>query len=395
MTNRTKFIIGILILLGIVFAIEYRTARKFVWIPTFSHTDAQPFGCMLFDSVMQASMPHGYTVTKKTLWQLRHDSVFTHPQSLLVVTEEGMDKKQIGELLRLVDEGHSVMVAVSPINNWVDTLSIDYKYGKNFNLNELVGTNTQKAPLGWPVKDKDYAGHSLDVSVYKQLIEHTLVTNDSVECTVLLSLFEMEYDEDKKMDVPRVFPIALSFKRGKGELILVSAPLLFTNYMLITENGSVLQGRLMNRLKQHPVIRMESYVSGTAQTESSQFYVFLKQPPLRWALYLTILSIILFCIFTARRRQRTIPVVQKPENMNLEFVRLIGSLYWQQHDNAGLLAKKLSYATEEIRRQNVSLSAEDTDLLAEIREYAYGGYVIPDKTLKYYINELNRILQSL
>ena len=79
----------------------------------------------------------------------------------------------------------------------------------------------------------------------------------------------------------------------------------------------------------------------------------------------------------------------------MEFVRLIGSLYRQQHDNAGLLAKKLAYATEEIRRQNVRLSAEDEELLKQIREYGYGNYVIPDKTLKYYINELNRILQSL
>jgi hypothetical protein len=151
----------------------------------------------------------------------------------------------------------------------------------------------------------------------------------------------------------------------------------------------------MDRLKQHPVIRMESYVSGTAQTESSQFYVFLQRPPLRWALYLTVLSLLLFCIFTARRRQRVIPVVQKPQNMNLEFVKLIGSLYWQQHDNPGLLAKKLAYATEEIRRQKAQIAPEDDKLLQEIKEYAYGGYVISDKELKNYINEINRILQSL
>jgi hypothetical protein len=187
----------------------------------------------------------------------------------------------------------------------------------------------------------------------------------------------------------------MSFKCGKGEFILVSAPLLFTNYMTISGQGSLMQARLMDCLKRHPVIRMECYGSATAMTESSQFYVFLKQPPLRWALYLTVLALLLFCIFTARRRQRVIPVIQKPQNRNLEFVKLIGSLYWQQHDNAGLLAKKLAYATEQIRQQNVPLAAEDEELLKEIREYAYGNFVIPDKTLKYYINELNRILQSL
>jgi hypothetical protein len=187
----------------------------------------------------------------------------------------------------------------------------------------------------------------LSVSLYNQLIPFTLEGNDSIACDTLITL--IEYNDNKEQ--VEEHPVALSFKRGKGELILVSAPLLFTNYMTISGQGSLMQARLMDRLKAHPVIRMESYVRSMAQTESSQFYVFLQQPPLRWALYLTFITILLFCIFTARRRQRVIPVIQKPQNMNLEFVRLIGSLYWQQHDNAGLLAKKLAYATEEIRRQ--------------------------------------------
>ena len=180
---------------------------------------------------------------------------------------------------------------------------------------------------------------------------------------------------------------------SKGYLDL-SRPF-YAYYMTISGRGSLLQARLMERLKAYPTIRMECYVQSAAMSESSQFYVFLQQPPLRWALYLSILSVLLFCVFTARRRQRVIPVIRKPQNMNLEFVRLIGSLYWQQHDNAGLLAKKLAYATDEIRRQNAQVPPEDDKLLQEIKEYAYGNYAIPDKTLKYYVNEMNRIQQSL
>lgn len=391
MTNRTKFIIGILILLGIVFAIEYRTSRKFVWIPTFSHTDAQPFGCMLFDSVMQASMPHGYTVTKKTEWQMRHDSIFKEPKSILVATQDALDKSEISALLGLAEQGHTVLVAANKLYNLADTLSIDYHYNSgDFNISKIAGKNIEKEQLCWMEDSTAYGNYPLSLPVFSQLIPYVLEENDSVACDALMALEEWN-DETKETEYR---PVALSFKRGKGEFILVSAPLLFTNYMTISGQGNQLQARLMNRLKAHPVIRMESYVSGTAMTESSQFYVFLKQPPLRWALYLTMLAILLFCIFTARRRQRVIPVIQKPQNRNLEFVKLIGSIYWQQHDNAGLLAKKLAYATEQIRQQNVPLAAEDEELLKEIREYAYGNYVIPDKTLKYYINELNRIQKN-
>ena len=390
MTNRTKFIIGILILLGIVFAIEFRTTRKFVWIPTYSHADAQPFGCMLFDSVMQASMPHGYTVTKKTIWQLKRDSIFTKPQSLLIATEDDLDKHEVSEILGLVEKGHTVLLATNALYNIVDTLQIDLDYNSHFDFSKIAGKNIQKSNLWLSPDSAGYRHRSMFVPVYSQMINFTLETNDSVDCETLVSLliYNNEADEMKH------FPVALSFKRGKGELILVSAPLLMTNYMTVSGQGHLLQARLMDRLKAHPVIRMESFVDQVAQMESSSFYVFLHQPPLRWALYLTLLAILLFCIFTARRRQRVIPVIQKPQNRNLEFVKLIGSIYWQQHDNAGLLAKKLAYATEQIRQQNVPLAAEDEELLKEIREYAYGNYVIPDKTLKYYINELNRIQKN-
>jgi hypothetical protein len=391
MTNRTKFIIGILLLLGIVFAIEYRMTKKFVWIPTYSHTDAQPFGCMLFDSVMQASLPNGYTISKKTIWQMRHDSVFTKKKSILKATDDFIYNSDIRDIFGLVEDGHTILLAAKRLNYLTDTLQIDYHYNSDFNISNIAGRNIEKTELCWTQDSAAYRGHPLSVSLYNQLIPFTLEGNDSVACDTLIML--MEYNENNEQVDEH--PIALSFKWGKGELILVSAPLLFTNYMTISGQGSLMQARLMDRLKQHPVIRMESYVSGTAQTESSQFYVFLQRPPLRWALYLTVLSLLLFCIFTARRRQRVIPVVQKPQNMNLEFVKLIGSLYWQQHDNPGLLAKKLAYATEEIRRQKAQIAPEDDKLLQEIKEYAYGGYVISDKELKNYINEINRILQSL
>jgi hypothetical protein len=391
MTNRTKFIIGILLLLGIVFAIEYRMTKKFVWIPTYSHTDAQPFGCMLFDSLMQASLPNGYAVSKKTIWQMRHDSVFTQKRSLLIATDDYINNSDIRDLFGLVENGHTVLVAAKRLYNFADTLQIDYHYNSDFNISNIAGRNIEKVDLCWTQDSAAYRGHPLSVSLYNQLIPFTLEGNDSIACDTLITL--IEYNDNKEQ--VEEHPVALSFKRGKGELILVSAPLLFTNYMTISGQGSLMQARLMDRLKAHPVIRMESYVRSMAQTESSQFYVFLQQPPLRWALYLTFITILLFCIFTARRRQRVIPVIQKPQNMNLEFVRLIGSLYWQQHDNAGLLAKKLAYATEEIRRQKAQISIEDEEFLKEIRGYSYGGYVLTDKTLKYYIKELNRIMQSL
>jgi hypothetical protein len=288
------------------------------------------------------------------------------------------------------------MVATSIPYDWSDTLGFDTKWNSLFRLQDVAGKAPSKALVAWE-QDSLYAHHPLSLHVYSQMIERTMQPSDTIPSQVLMTFVSLDDDEDDDDENVEQKPnaLAVSYPIGKGEFILVSAQLLLTNYTMVSSDGWALIGRLMDRLKQHPVIRTEAYMSITAQQESTPFYVFLREPPLRWALYLTLLAILLFCIFTARRRQRAIPVVQKPQNHNLEFVRLIGTLYWQDHWNPGLLAKKLSYTTEEIRRQNVRLSADDEELLKQIREYAYGNYVIPDKTLKYYVNELNRILQSL
>lgn len=411
MKNRTKFIIGVLALLAIVLFIEYRMPRRFEWVPTFSHTDPQPFGCLVFDSVMKASMPQGYEVSKSTIWQMEHDSTFATPKSLLIVTQDYLGDNNADALLRLASEGHIIMLATNRLAGWEDTLDMESYWKSEFRLDEMAGRIPAKGLLRWIPKDDAYAGHAIDVPVYEQMVPYTLAPSDSIPCKSLLYYIETEEDEDSLEE--KEYVIAISYPIGKGELIMVSAPLLFTNYTMVSGDGSVVIGRLMDRLKKYPVIRTESFVEATAQEESSPFYVFLKEPPLRWAIYLTLLSVILFCIFTARRRQRAIPVIEKPQNRNLEFVRLIGTLYWQEHWNPGLLAKKLSYTAEEIRRQTgVDLMSQNPDLqllsrhtgideqelhfiLQGVRDAASGQFAVSDAELKTYINELNRIQQSL
>ena len=150
--------------------------------------------------------------------------------------------------------------------------------------------------------------------------------------------------------------------------------------------------------------------------EQSPFYVFLQHPPLRWAVYLTIMGVVLFCIFTARRRQRPIPVIEQPKNGNLEFVRLIGTLYWQEGNHQGLLQKKLAYTAEEIRRQTgldimdaeaeqetieqlARLTGMEADnlryVLHNVKRAVDPANVITEPELKTFIASLDEIVQNI
>lgn len=154
----------------------------------------------------------------------------------------------------------------------------------------------------------------------------------------------------------------------------------------------------------------------TAQVQMSPFRYFLSQSPLRWALYLSMVSILLFMIFTARRKQRAIPVIREPENKSLEFAELIGTLYYQKKDHADLVRKKYLYFAEELRREiqvDVEEVAEDersfgriarktgmeageiAAFIREVRPVVYGGRSISEKEMKRLVDKMNEIINHI
>ena len=99
-------------------------------------------------------------------------------------------------------------------------------------------------------------------------------------------------------------------------------------------------------------------------------------------------------LFTTKRRQRVIPVVVSPSNKSVEFVELIGTLFFRKRDHAGLVKKRYLYFAEELRREirvdvdevqhdgpNFSRIAQKTGLdyevvasfFREVRPVLYGG----------------------
>ena len=212
--------------------------------------------------------------------------------------------------------------------------------------------------------------------------------------------FDTIVDEKERIERIDTFaikkvPTAVSVPYGKGEVIFVSSPLLFTNYGMLEGNTFVYIFRLMSYLADLPVYRTEAYVKTDAMlvAEQSPFREFIKRPPLRWALYLALLGVALFMIFTARRRQRVIPFMSKPANRSLEFIQLIGTLYYQRKDHVDLVRKKFKLFAEELRK---TAGVDISDVNTDDREYL----LLAEKTgmnsdrLKKVIRQIRLVLHS-
>lgn len=435
MKSSRNFLFAMLVLFVLFCLLQVNLPKKFVWSPTFSHVDKQPFGCFVFDSVLTQSLPNGYHVTKKTFFQLDQEHAKEKISVLMVVDQQNLKQLDVKYLCNIARRGGKVMVVASSsfddgrnadtvvVDELERTFKVKIEDGMYFSLRGILAglkahDNDMYDTIYWNNRETMYAaqpyrmfynmvGGTLFVDSVPKVkrLAYTLSTagydykHDSLYVGDFTS-FDTIVDEKERIERIDTFaikkiPTAVSVPYGKGEVIFVSSPLLFTNYGMLEGNTSVYIFRLMSYLADLPVYRTEAYVKTDAMlvAEQSPFREFIKRPPLRWALYLALLGVVLFMIFTARRRQRVIPIMSKPANRSLEFIQLIGTLYYQRKDHVDLVRKKFKLFAEELRK---TAGVDISDVNTDDREYL----LLAEKTgmnsdrLKKVIRQIRLVLHS-
>lgn len=435
MKSSRNFLFAMLVLFVLFCLLQVNLPKKFVWSPTFSHVDKQPFGCFVFDSVLTQSLPNGYHVTKKTFFQLDQEHAKEKISVLMVVDQQNLKQLDVKYLCNIARRGGKVMVVASSsfddgrntdtvvVDELERTFKVRIEDGMYFSLRGILAglkahDNDMYDTIYWNNRETMYAAQSY--RMFYNMVGGTLFV-DSVPkvkrlaYTLSTAGYDYKHDSlyvgdftrfdtivDKKERIERIdtfaikkVPAAVSVPYGKGEVIFVSSPLLFTNYGMLEGNTSVYIFRLMSYLADLPVYRTEAYVKTDAMlvAEQSPFREFIKRPPLRWALYLALLGVVLFMIFTARRRQRVIPIMSKPANRSLEFIQLIGTLYYQRKDHVDLVRKKFKLFAEELRK---TAGVDMSDVNTDDREYL----LLAEKTgmnsdrLKKVIRQIRLVLHS-
>lgn len=435
MKSSRNFLFAMLVLFVLFCLLQVNLPKKFVWSPTFSHVDKQPLGCFVFDSVLTQSLPNGYHVTKKTFFQLDQEHAKEKISVLMVVDQQDLKQLDVKYLCNIARRGGKVMVVASSsfddgrnadtvvVDELERTFKVKIEDGIYFSLRGILSglkahDNDMYDTIYWNNRETMYAAQPY--RMFYNMVGGTLFV-DSVPkvkrlaYTLSTAGYDYKYDSlyvgdftrfdtivDKKERIERIdtfaikkVPTAVSVPYGKGEVIFVSSPLLFTNYGMLEGNTFVYIFRLMSYLADLPVYRTEAYVKTDAMlvAEQSPFREFIKRPPLRWALYLALLGVVLFMIFTARRRQRVIPIMSKPANRSLEFIQLIGTLYYQRKDHVDLVRKKFKLFAEELRK---TAGVDISDVNTDDREYQ----LLAEKTgmncdrLKKVIRQIRLVLHS-
>jgi hypothetical protein len=95
--------------------------------------------------------------------------------------------------------------------------------------------------------------------------------------------------------------------------------------------------------------------------------------PFRAGLLLVLLTLLIYTLMQMRRRQRAIPVIRKPGNDSLDFVKTIGRLYHDRGDHHNLSRKMAAYFLEHVRSRYKLSTATLDDEFVQALSYKSGA----------------------
>ena len=372
MKGKILYIVFITLLFLIVYQVNKHSPIDYRWQPTFSESDKQPFGAYAFDQLLENSWPQEYMHTYSGISNLELDEKLEGNNLLILASSLYLPDYETKLLVEYIRNGGNVLIASNYFSGYylgnllkvstfpslyidIETnLTLSEKYQTVYFSSEETNESGYKIPAS--IVDFSFEHENKEILLEEEnffdLDENTIPENQ----LAVDSAFILSFDESDNVK-------SLRFAIGKGNLILVCNPVIFTNYGILNDS---IQGYIWNHLaylQDKPLIRTEYYERGSQGVESqSEFRYILSEKPLKWAFYLTLIAILIFMIFTAKRKQKVIPVIKKPVNNLLQFVRSIASLYLQRNNNADLILKKKIYWGDALKQKySINIREENPD----------------------------------
>jgi len=341
-------ILILLVLFVLLIVVEYNQPTPVDWKVTCSKDDKIPYGTYILHNELSSIFP---TSNIQSVYQPIYNQLIDNDLDIanyiFVNNTLNTDKLDISELLEFAERGNQIFMSCNIWPKaWQDTLS--FRLQKRYVGNWKLTDDDMFAKNGVNFVHKNLKTDS--AYVFKKQTHDAFFHDFGNPNTLILGI-----NEEKEANFIRI-----AF--GKGYFYLHANPLFFTNYHLLDEKSIEYAAKVFSHLPQNKNIFWDEYYKvGRKEAKSPLRYV-ITMPALRWALYLSIVGMILFMLFESKRKQRIIPIVERPKNTSLEFAKTLGLLYYQNADHKDLTDTKISYLFEYIRTKLFIRKIEFTDL---------------------------------
>lgn len=318
---------GLLVLLYLV--AQYYKPKPTNWNPTYLKEDKIPFGTYILYRQLEQLFP-GTKVSPSRMpaYNVLKDKNDKNTAYLFIATKVAFNRLDFEELIKYMRRGNQVFIAAFELeDSFSKVLKLELSSSINFTKGKSMGINFVNPGL------KSQRDYIFD----KGLGDRYFSRIDSSRAIML----------GKNADGQVNF---VKYPFGKGGLYILSNPQLLSNYNLLNNRGAEYAGKVLSYLPQTTtaLIWDENSTRGSMDNMSILRVIF-EHESLRWAYYLSMGGLLIFILFEIKRRQRIIPAIQPLRNTSVDFVEVVGKVYYQQRDNRDLAQKKVSYFLAHIR----------------------------------------------
>jgi hypothetical protein len=348
------YILGALLLVGLVFLVM--TAKKPQRIMdervTLKQKDKIPYGFYVARKMLPSLFPFSKITSDKNEpgeWF----SINKNQRSQAVFLVGRQFNPSVGELRQITDfvkAGNYVYVIAQSLNyNVREGLGLDNEISMSGEINP-DSVHLYLVPPKFSRGEYVYPGRYIAGNFINTDATGNYVTSDASASLVL--------GKNSK-----ALPNFIQLRVGAGSLFINLAPAAFTNYFLLYNNNINYYEKAVSviPLNVSRVVWNDYYLSKIEkENEPNWLGVLFRYEAFRWALLTALFTIIIFMLMEMRRRQRYIPVYEKPKNETLDFVQTIGRLYYDKKDHLDLARKLGAYFLDHVR-EKYRLQTENLD----------------------------------
>ncbi len=413
--NRNKYLL-VAVAIIIVIAGYYLLKDSFTeWNYNLDKTQKNAYGTFLtYELLKEKYKKDSFIEIDKTvlesLRKLKKNKTYNY---IFINQETNYDSATLDTICKFATAGNTIFISCENLNGkFLDSIlhdnyhlklntgynNIYYKYidssfteKKVSNFNFINPTLKDEKGYDYFMLNKD---DTLITYFYNfEAIPDSEITQPIKETNIILfAAYEKTYD------------IGLNFailKHGKGQFVILLTALPFTNYFMRSEKGLEYAEKIFAYLPNQTTIwdnvsheynftKNENKYHGDSSYGDSPLYFIIQNIYLRWAWYLTILGILIYALFHAKRRQNIIPIIEAKENNSLKYVETIGQLYFNEEEHIEI-ANEMRLQFMNFIRQKYYLKTNEIDE-AFIQQLSLNSAIEVEK-IELIFNEFKDILK--
>ncbi|MCD0471669.1 DUF4350 domain-containing protein [Flavobacterium sp. JAS] len=381
MDKNIKIYIAILVfVLALTLIADRDQAKPIDWSPTYSVNDKIPLGLYVFDKEIHGVLKHQKvekiaTVTPYEFLDSKYDDDtlvenYKIKGTFLNISEAStIDDQSVTELFYFVSHGNNAFLSMKDFpKQLLDSLKIEC----NSDFQNAHNYTTQFWLANKKVNPKKYTLTEGMGDIYFSKID-TLKT-------IVLG-YQGNKNQPKQKDINF---IKVPYKNGY--FYLHTQPAAFTNFHLLKADHAQYAESVLSYLPKGDVFWYTKAINDERISQSPLRYIF-SQPALKWAWYLSLIGILIFIIFNAKRKQRIVPILKPLPNLTVDFTKTIGNLYYQEGDHDNIIDKKIIYFLERIRNEYLMDTTKLDDDFIKKLHYKTGKSETDIQELVFLINE--------